>query len=185
MITFVALLRGINVGKAKPVAMADLREIVESLGHRDVTTLLRSGNVVFRAADDDPARVASALETAIEGRLGIDVRVVVRTADELATIVAANPLAEAEGDGPGLHVMVLDRPLGDEETARLADADFGPDDVRPAGREIYVWYRRGMSGSKTAETLARRLIATATDRNWNTVKKLLALALAAADSPSR
>jgi uncharacterized protein (DUF1697 family) len=81
--------------------------------------------------------------------------------------------------------MFLDRPLGDDETARLVDADFGPDDVRPDGREIYVWYRRGMSGSKTAETLGRRLIATATDRNWNTVKKLLALALAAADSPSR
>ena len=101
----VALLRGINVGRAKRVAMADLRGIVESLGHRDVATYVQSGNVVLTAADDhaEPAALASALERAIAA--GSDVRpdVVVLTRDALARVVANNPYAD-EDDPKHVHV---------------------------------------------------------------------------------
>src|SRR5438067_8709980 len=79
--TYVAFLRGINVGRAKQVAMADLREIVEAVGYVGVRTLLRSGNIVFAGPALDAAALARALETAIDARLGMTVRVVVRTAD--------------------------------------------------------------------------------------------------------
>ena len=173
--TYVALLRGINVGKAKAVAMSDLRAIVESAGHRDVRTLLRSGNVVFRSGET-PGRLAVALEEAIAKRLGLDVRVVLRTAAELEAVVAANPIAEAAGAGSNMHVMFLAEPLSGDERARISAAAFDPDVVRPAGSEIYVLYRNGMSGSATAEVLGRIVRGTVTDRNWNTVSKLLGMA---------
>jgi uncharacterized protein (DUF1697 family) len=175
--TFVALLRGINVGKAKTVAMDDLRTIAESLGYQDVRTLLRSGNVIL-SGDGRPGDVSKRFETAIDERLHIDVKVVVRTAAELQAVVDVNPIPQAVDDGSRLHVMFLAAPLAAEERLRLEAADFGDDVVRPAGREIYVWYRDGMSGSDTAARLAKLVRTTATDRNWNTVTKLVGLARA-------
>src|SRR5688572_11970726 len=94
----VALLRGINVGRAKRVAMADLRALVEGLGYGDVRTLLNSGNVVFtvrRAAKSDPA---SRIEKALAAQLGIASRVTVLTAPELAAVVEQNPLLKVADD---------------------------------------------------------------------------------------
>jgi len=102
--------------------------------------------------------------------------VVVRTGDELAAAVAANPIAEAAGEGSNLHVMFLAGPLTDAERDRIEPKQFEPDVVRIADREVYVWYRNGMSGSKTAELLDRRIRTLVTDRNWNTIGKLLVLA---------
>ena len=172
---YIALLRGINVGRARPVGMAELKAAVESLGFRDVRTLLRSGNVVFAGDADDPQTVANRLEAAIEERFAMQVGVVVRTAQELASTVAANPIPEAAGEGSNLHVMFLAEPLADAVGDALEPSQFEPDVVRVAGREIYVWYRNGMTGSATAQQLDRRVRSLVTDRNWNTVGKLLAL----------
>ena len=87
----VALLRGINVGKAKRVAMAQLRALCESLGYGHVQTLLNSGNIVFSAARADP-RAAARIEKEIAARLGVESRVLVITAGELDAIMAENPL---------------------------------------------------------------------------------------------
>ena len=173
---YVALLRGINVGRAKPVAMTELKEEVEALGFGEVRTLLRSGNVVFTGEREDPDQLARAIEAAIEQRFAMKVGVVVRTGDELAAAVAANPIAEAAGEGSNLHVMFLAGPLTDAERDRIEPKQFEPDVVRIADREVYVWYRNGMSGSKTAELLDRRIRTLVTDRNWNTIGKLLVLA---------
>jgi uncharacterized protein (DUF1697 family) len=173
--TFVAFLRGINVGRAKPVAMSDLREVVESLGHESVRTVLRSGNVVFAGPRREPRALAAALEAAIEKRLGLKSGVVLRTAEELRKVVDANPIKEAADQGSSLHVMFLGEPLPRAVQREIEPGLFLPDVVRLAKREIYVWYRNGMSGSKTAEQLDRRVKVLATDRNWNTVTKLLEL----------
>ena len=173
--TFVALLRGINVGRARQVAMADLRAIAEGLGHGDVRTVLRSGNLVFSGAAQDPAQVAGELERAIEASLGMKVGVVVRRTDEMDAVVRANPLVGMAA-GSRLHVIFLAEPLADDVRAWLASEDFTPDSVRPAEREVYVWYEVGMSSSSTADRISKRLPGSATDRNWNTVTKLLAMA---------
>src|SRR5262249_22009080 len=149
--------------------MSDVREIVESLGYQDVRTLLRSGNVVFRGPTKASTRVEHELMAAIEGRLQITVGVVVRTSVELASIVDANPLPEAAADGSRLHVMFLAEDPTAKERATLAAEVFDPDTVRPSGREIYAWYRNGMSGSDTAMRLSKIVRTLNTDRNWNTV----------------
>jgi uncharacterized protein (DUF1697 family) len=87
--------------------------------------------------------------------------------------VAADPLPRTADEGSRKHVVFLAEPLAADVRAWLADDDLTPDTVRPAEREVYVWYERGMSGSKTAERIGRRLSRTATDRNWNTVTRLL------------
>jgi len=172
---YVALLRGINVGRAKPVGMADLKAEIEALGFGDVRTLLRSGNVVFSGKRKDAEDLARTLEHAIEQRFEMKVGVVVRTAAELEAIVEENPIPEAASEGSNLHVMFLAQPLPAAERDRIEPAQFEPDVVRIADLEVYVWYRNGMSGSKTAEQLDRRIRTLVTDRNWNTVGKLLAL----------
>ena len=182
--TFVALLRGINVGRAKQVAMDELRALVEAEGYEGVQTLLRSGNLIFTGPAAQPRRVAEKLERAIESGLGVKVGVVVRTADELAAVIAANPIRDAAGEGSNLHVMFLADPLPAAERKRLAADDFEPDVVRPVDHEIYVWYRKGMSGSTTATQLGRRVKTLATDRNWNTVDKLAQLARTSSRPPA-
>lgn len=173
--TLIALVRGINVGRAKQVSMAELRAVVQSLGYEDVRTLLRSGNIVCSASKGAPRTIAKAIEKAIDS-LGVNARVVIRTVDELAAVVKANPLPDAAANGSYLHVMFLDEPLSAAERKQIEAADFGSDHVRLARREIYVWYRKGMSGSDTAGRLNKLVRTLATDRNWNTVEKLLAMA---------
>ena len=174
--TYVALLRGINLGKSRRVSMAELRAAIDEAGYEDVRTLLASGNVVLTGPARPTSAVANQLEAVIEARFAMKVRVVIRTAAELARIVAANPIPEAEAHGTSLHVLFLDRQLTAVERRTLDPADFAPDEVRAAKSEVYIWYRNGMSGSATADELGRRIPALTTDRNWNTVTKLLALA---------
>jgi uncharacterized protein (DUF1697 family) len=171
--TFVALLRGINVGKAKPVSMAELRAAVEAAGFQDVATLLRSGNVVLRGAGS-PASMAETLEAAILRDLGVSSRVVVRTGAELAAAIEGNPFPDRAQDGSRLHVMFLATAFTAAEDHAIDEADFGDDKVAVAGREVYAWYANGMSGSDTATRLARLVKTLNTDRNWNTVLRIQA-----------
>ena len=171
--SYVALVRGINVGRANQVAMSDLRGLVQSLGFEDVRTLLRSGNIVFRGSPAaptptaSPEAIAGPIEQAIVDRLRMRASVVVRTAEELAAVVASNPIPEAARSGTFLHVMFLAGPLTAAERTAIGAENFHSDTVRLAEREIYVWYRNGMSGSDTAGRLGKpcgrsRPIATGT-----------------------
>ena len=105
-----ALIRGINVGKAKRVSMAELRAAVERLGFTDVKTLLNSGNVVFTAARGTPAQAAARIEKALAADLGVTARVTVLTAPELADAVTANPLLKVADNHSRLLVAVLSDP---------------------------------------------------------------------------
>ncbi|MCA9727704.1 MAG: DUF1697 domain-containing protein, partial [Candidatus Eisenbacteria bacterium] len=99
----VAFLRGINVGKAKPVAMADLRAVVKGLGFTDVATLLNSGNLVYTASVA-PASAAASIENAIAEELEVESRVTALTAAELRSILDENPLA-GKADNPSRHLI--------------------------------------------------------------------------------
>ena len=147
MPVYVAFLRGINVGRNNQVSMADLKRVVEGVGHADVRTHLRSGNVVFGAKAGDEAKLEAALERALDTELGLPVRVVVRSAKALDAVIAANPFPDALDAPSNLHVVFLDREP-DPAFVRAFDHEaIAPDAVRFAGREIYVWYRHGMAGS--------------------------------------
>jgi uncharacterized protein (DUF1697 family) len=172
--TFVALLRGINVGKAKPVAMADLQALLAGLGYADVRTHLRSGNAVFDAAGHEPDALATHIEAAVEERFGLEVSVLIRTPADLDAIIAGNPFPDAAAATPAqLHVAFLST----APASTIDPAAYAPDEVRIAGREVYAWYPNGMGRSKLTNTaLERHLGVRATMRNWNTVTKLAELA---------
>lgn len=174
--TYVALLRGINLGSRNRVAMADLRALVTGLGHEDVSTYLQSGNVVFRAAGR-AADLRLALEGGIRGELGLDVTVLLRTKGELATLVAGNPFTEKAKAPTTLHVTFLAEA---PKRARIRDLDpqvGEPDEFQVAGRDVYLHCPNGYGRSKLGNALfERRLGVAATTRNWKTVTSLAELA---------
>jgi len=173
---FVALLRGINVGRAKRVAMADLRALVESLGHHDVRTLLNSGNVVFsvqgRAAS--PA-IAAAIERALAERVGIESRVTVLSAPEMASVVTENPFAGSVADPARLLVAFCRDAEGPRALAPLLAEEWGTDALAVGSRAAYLQCTGGILESRLVEAVGRALRDGVTTRNWSTVQKLHAL----------
>src|SRR4051794_16056261 len=125
---YVALLRGINVGGNKKISMADLRALLSSLGHTDVTTYLQSGNALFNGPRDDSDVLRQEIERRIASDLGLNVKVLVRTPEELERVVAGNPFPEAAISPTKLHVCFLS---SQPDQARLAAVDprqFEPDE---------------------------------------------------------
>jgi uncharacterized protein (DUF1697 family) len=186
MTTYIALLRGINLGTRRKIRMADLRELVESLGHENVRTHILSGNVLFESRRRAVADLEDELERAIRKRCGFDVAVLIRTAEDLAEVVEHNPLPQATAEGARLFVLFLDRKPSRERLDEIDPDDFKPEEFAVGDRVIYAWFRQGLQGSKLAGALSdKRLGVTVTNRNWNTVTKLLELAKGPARAASR
>jgi uncharacterized protein (DUF1697 family) len=174
--TQVALLRGINVGRAKRVAMADLRAVVAGLGFGDVRTLLNSGNVVYTAPGVAPREAAARIERALVERLGVSSRTTALTAAELAAAVGGNPLGEVATD-PSRHLVAfLTDPADRAKLAPLADQEWTPDRLAVGERVAYLWCPEGFLASRLREAVDRALGDATTTRNWATVTKLHALA---------
>jgi uncharacterized protein (DUF1697 family) len=175
--TCVALLRAVNVGGRKPIAMAELRELAAGLGLRDARTLLQSGNLVFGAGRRGTGPLEGLLERELAARLGLASDVFVRTAGEWHALVAANPFpAEAARDPARLVVVVLREPPAANAVAALRAAIVGRERVEVRGREAHVVYPDGQGRSKlTLPLIEKHLRSRGTARNWNTVLKLAAL----------
>jgi uncharacterized protein (DUF1697 family) len=172
----VALLRGINVGRAKRVAMADLRALVEELGYGDVQTLLNSGNVVFTAARKAPSAAADRIEKAVASRLGVSSRVTVISARDLVAAVAENPLLEVASD-PARHLVAFLRAPADRQKLEpLLEQDWAPEALALGKGVAYLWCAEGILASQLTATVGRVLGDAVTTRNWATVLKLHALA---------
>jgi uncharacterized protein (DUF1697 family) len=171
---YVALLRGINVGRARQVDMPRLREVLTAAGHGDVRTHLRSGNVLL----DSPlaeADLAAALTRAIDKEFGFEVPVVIRTGTELAAVLKADPLGAVATDPARYSVTFFPEAPAKGRIAELPPAEDGEYVVR--GRELYLWLPQGMAASAMAKWPWDRLLGIAgTNRNWNTVSKLAELA---------
>lgn len=175
---YVALLRGINVGRAKRVAMGDLRAMVEGLGYGGVRTLLNSGNVVFTAPAAAAGRVAARIEEAMATTLGVTARVTVFTAAELEQVVAGNPLLDIAGDPSRFLVAFLNDPADRAKLDPLLTHDWAPDVLAVGHRAAYLWCAGGILESRLAQAVGRVLASAVTTRNWATVLKLNALAQA-------
>ena len=176
MTTYIALLRGINVGGNKMVAMAALRTAFEALGFGGVKTLLQSGNVVFTGAAKPTDALETTLEKEIGKRIGFTPAFHVRTADEWRAVVKANPFAEAAAKDPGhLLVTFFKTPLDRAHVKALQAAITGPELVQARGRELYMTFPDGVGTSKAPILVGKMLGAGGTARNWNTVRKLAAL----------
>jgi uncharacterized protein (DUF1697 family) len=172
----IALLRGINVGRAKRVAMADLRAMMEDLGFRDVKTLLNSGNVVYTAGRDDPRKVGTRIEKALAAAVGVSSRVTVLTADELDEVVRGNPLSRTATDPSRLLVAFFSEPSARTQLAPLVRRRWKPEALATGTRAAYLWCASGILESRVLEAVARTVGSAMTTRNWTTVMKLHALA---------
>lgn len=169
----VALIRGINVGKAKRIAMADLKELVESLGYRDVATLLNSGNVVFSGAAKGDA--AARIEKAIAAKAGFSARVLVLSASDVATIAEENPFGKLATDPSRFLVTVPNDPKALRLLAPLTKERWEPDALALGSRAAYLWCPSGILKSPVLEAVSRALRDECTSRNWATMAKLLAM----------
>ncbi len=176
MPTFVALLRGVNVGGAKRVPMAELRALLSDLGYTGVATLLNSGNAVFRAARGTPEKHATAIAAAISSRLGVDAPVIVKSARELAAIVAENPIETAADLHSRLLVAFVQDARALSSLAAI-EALVVPPERHAAGKHAaYLLCAAGILESKAGAALLGKAGRSATTRNWATVLKLHALA---------
>lgn len=173
---YVALLRGINVGGNKKIAMADLRALLTGLGYSAVRTYVNSGNAVFHSTVVDAAIVAGHIEHSISENLGMSVRCLVRTDDELRTVINGNPLAEVATAGSKMMALFLSEPPDPELLATHDPTELAPADVRLGERVIYQWCPDGlMAAPPVSAFVEKRLKVAVTARNWNTVTKLGAL----------
>lgn len=177
MPTYVALLRGINIGARNRVSMTDLRALLLDLGYDGVRTHLQSGNAVFSAPARSPRDVGSAMEKAISTELGLPVRVVVRTAAQLAAVVAADPLGDRASDHARYLVVFCEKPVSKKALRDLDPAAYAPEEFVVVGSEVYLWLPAGSHASRLANALTeKRLGGTTTSRNWRTVLALDELA---------
>jgi uncharacterized protein (DUF1697 family) len=176
MPVFVALLRGVNVGKAKRVPMADLRSLLAGLGYSDPKTLLNSGNAVFHATGTSGPAHANAISNSILEHLAVDVPVIVKSAKQLNAIISENPFSAAATD----HSRLLVAFTQDEEdlpTLKSIEALVAPPEGFVVGKHAaYLHCANGILESKAGEALLGRAGKAATTRNWATTLKIHALA---------
>jgi uncharacterized protein (DUF1697 family) len=165
VVTYVGLLRGVNVGGNRKLKMEDLRAMVEALGFTNVRTILQSGNVVFEARKrPQAAKLEEVLGTAV----------LLRSSEEILSVIEANPFPkEAEEDPGHLLVVFLSGALKDDGVLRRTATDAEKFEVR--GSEIYIHFGDGAGRSKLAQSLTeKKLGVVCTARNWNTVRRLAA-----------
>jgi len=172
---YIALLRGVNVGRAKRVAMADLRKLIGDLGYSEVRSVLNSGNVVFRGPSLSQDEVAAGIEEALVLKLGVAARVLVLEREELAGIVANNPLLGVASDHARLLIFILARADSRQAIEQLCEQDWHPGAVALGERAVYVWCPDGILDSAAAQMLGKQLGDATTSRNWTTLSKLHAL----------
>ncbi len=178
MTTYIAVLRGINVGGHKPVAMSDLRGLLEELGFSDVRTLLQTGNLVFPGGARTGGALERLLETEAAKRLDLKTTFLVRTAKEWQAVIAKNPFREEAKSDPGHLVVAFLKDAPQASAVRSLQAAIrGPEIIRAQGKQLYIVYPAGIGRSKFTNKLIEDTLDTrATGRNWNTVLKLAALA---------
>ena len=172
MTTYIALLRGINVGGHHKVNMAELREVVTQAGGEHVKTYIQSGNVVF-SHNASAKKLVTLLESAISQATGFGVPVVLRTAAQMADVIAKNPFVAP--DSNHLHVSFFEERPDPQAFVTIDAEQFDPEGFTVVGRELYLYLPNGMGRAKLPVALGRIKGPASTTRNWRTVTKLAEL----------
>jgi uncharacterized protein (DUF1697 family) len=176
MPTFVALLRGVNIGKAKRVPMADLRALLSGMGYTGVATLLNSGNAVFRAPRGTPAKHSADIAAAIYTQLKGEVPVIVKSASELAAIISENPIKARTDEHPRFLVGFVQDAKALLTLRAIESLVVPPERFSLGKNAAYLLCAKGILESKAGEALLGKAGKSTTTRNWATVLKLQALA---------
>jgi uncharacterized protein (DUF1697 family) len=178
MTTYIALLRGINVGSNRRLPMTDLKRLLEQHDCVGVRTYIQSGNAIFRTAATDAARLATRLSAAIAGSHGFEPRILLLTRAELERAAAGNPFPEAARDPRRVHLFFLAAAPKRPDLEALESLRARTERFRLQGRILYLHTPDGFGASKLAERAEKLLGVEATARNWRTVTTLLEMAAA-------
>ncbi|HEY0665574.1 MAG TPA: DUF1697 domain-containing protein [Gallionella sp.] len=176
MTTFIALLRGINVGGNNKLAMKELAALLAGLGLRDVQTYIQSGNAVFRCDLKNRAALAAKISTAISEQHGFAPHVLLLDAAELRDAMADNPYSQAEADARSLYLFFLDEAPRQPDLQALDAIRTTTEQFKLAGKVFYLFAPDGIGRSKLAARAEKLLGVAATARNWSTVCRLAGMA---------
>jgi uncharacterized protein (DUF1697 family) len=173
---YLALLRGVNVGGVV-LKMEDFRRILEYIGFTKVRTYIQSGNALFESDEDNKRRMEASIAGELKAKVGRDIVVIVKTIPELRRIAELHPLA-GQGDPDKLYVTFLSHEPAKEEVEALMETMNDIDRHEVAGRVVYSYYGEGYGNSKRSNNFIEKILkVSATTRNWETVNKLLDLAM--------
>lgn len=179
MPTYVAMLRGINLGPHKRVKMEALRKSFESIGLKNVQTYIQSGNVVFKAGRISPAALRKKIEARIAGDFGFSSLAILRSQEELGKVVNGNPFLKRAGNShEKLHVVFLSETPERDVLRQLEGLTKSPDESCCLDQEIYLHLPNGFGQSSMMNNpIERKFLAQATTRNWRTVNNIYQMCL--------
>ncbi len=174
--TYVALLRGVNVGGKNVLPAKELVALLEGMGLQNARSYIQSGNAVFQATEEDPAALSDNIGAQIEKSRGFKPQVIVLGLEELRQAIALNPFPEATSQPKTLHVFFALSVPPQPNTERLSNLESESERFKLIGRFFYLFAPHGIGRSKLAANVERALGVPVTGRNWRTVHKLVALA---------
>ncbi len=186
MTVLICLLRGVNVGGHNKIKMDLLRQLFLSLEFVNPQTYVQSGNVIFQAGERDLERVTKRIRQGIEGKFGCTPEVILRTVDELRAVIAKNPFAKRRGLDPAklLVSFLASDPLPGARD-RLTQQKISPEELHLLGRELYIYFPDGAGKSKLRWSQMDKILGPpGTARNWNSVTKMLEMAVALDGEPA-
>ncbi len=173
MNTYISLLRGINVSGQKKIKMAELKELYESLGFKDVQTYIQSGNVIFKDKKIDQDKIIKRIENKIGQQYGYRVTVIMRTPDEMNSIIKNNPFPDFAAETKMLYVTFLAEEIDPSKISGLEKYKAKDDKYVLIGKNFYFYCPGGYGKTKLSNnTIERVFSAPATTRNWNSVLTL-------------
>jgi len=176
MNTYIALLRGINVGGHNRLPMKTLAAIMESLGLKNIRTYIQSGNVVFDYSGQDAFLLSQELSNAIDKQIGFSPLVIILALPEFEIAVAKNPFANQVSDPQNLHIGFLASKPEKPDLIRMESLKANSEQFHLADRVFYLFAPMGIGKSKLATQVEKLLGVPMTDRNFRTVQKLLEIA---------
>jgi uncharacterized protein (DUF1697 family) len=174
--TYIALLRGINVGGSRMLPMKDLKALLEKQGGRDVRTYVQSGNVVFQGAIADTEQLERRLAAAVSKSHGFEPRVLVLTLGALERAAAGNPFPEAVANPKSLHLFFLAGTPKKLDLKAFDAVKAASERFALKGGIFYLHTPDGFGTSKLAARAEKLLGVDATARNWRTVTALIEMA---------
>jgi uncharacterized protein (DUF1697 family) len=178
MVTYVSILRGINVGGHRLIKMVDLKILLSNLGFSNVQTYIQSGNIIFQFTETSEKVLEDIICSAIKKQYNFDVPTMVKGIAEMKNLLANNPFLKDETkDISYMHVTYLDRIPDHEKFDSLANSNYKDDEYILVGKNIYIYCPNGYGNTKLHNSFFEsKLNVNATTRNWKTTRELIAMA---------
>lgn len=176
METYIALIRGINVGGHHKLPMKELRYLLEESGLKNVRTYIQTGNVVLQREDSEPGQLAKTIQTSIESKFGFEPQVLVLKLEEMEKAIADNPFPEAEDDPAKFHLFFSESPPEKPDFPKIRSVKKESEQFDLKGRVFYLYAPEGIGRSKLAANIEKYIGKPVTARNWRTVRKIMEMA---------